>query len=104
MRIVEQTVSAGGAIFDLAEFLARPLFAHLAHDSGRGPGRPTSRALEVARGRGVRVRVPLVTPPSMTEAIATCRAPGLATTGPFCRNPVAGELFFARSPGPRRVG
>ena len=37
MKIVEQSVSAGGAIFDLNEFLARPLFAHLAHDSGHGP-------------------------------------------------------------------
>jgi hypothetical protein len=37
MKIVEQSVSAGRAIFDLNEFLARPLFAHLAHDSGRGP-------------------------------------------------------------------
>ena len=37
MRIVEQKVSAGGAIFDLSEFLSRPLFAHLAHDSGHGP-------------------------------------------------------------------
>ena len=30
MRIVEQKVSAGGEVFDLIEFLARPLFAHLA--------------------------------------------------------------------------
>jgi hypothetical protein len=38
MRIVEQKVSAGDhAIFDLDEFLARPLYAHLAHDSGAGP-------------------------------------------------------------------
>ena len=37
MRIVEQTVSAGGAIFDLGEFLSRPLFAHLAHASEHGP-------------------------------------------------------------------
>ena len=37
MKIVEQKSSAGGAVFDLNEFLARPLFAHLAHDSGQGP-------------------------------------------------------------------
>ena len=38
MRIVEQTVSAGDrAIFDLDEFLSRPLYAHLAHDSEHGP-------------------------------------------------------------------
>ena len=38
MRIVEQKVSHGaGPIFDLAEFLSRPLFAHLAHTSERGP-------------------------------------------------------------------
>ena len=36
MKIVEQK-SSGGAIFDLNEFLARPLFAHLEHDSGQGP-------------------------------------------------------------------
>jgi hypothetical protein len=38
MRIVERKVSAGDReIFDLDEFLARPLYAHLAHDSGDGP-------------------------------------------------------------------
>jgi len=37
MRIVEQKVSARGEIFELGEFLSRPLFAHLAHDSGQGP-------------------------------------------------------------------
>jgi hypothetical protein len=38
MRIVEQKVSAGDQdIFDLDEFLARPLYAHLAHDSEHGP-------------------------------------------------------------------
>jgi hypothetical protein len=37
MRVVEQKVSAGGAIFDLGEFLSRPLFAHLAHTSEHGP-------------------------------------------------------------------
>ena len=37
MKIVEQKSSAGGPVFDLNEFLARPLFAHLAHDSGEGP-------------------------------------------------------------------
>ena len=38
MRIVEHRVTAGDReIFDLAEFLSRPLYAHLAHDSGRGP-------------------------------------------------------------------
>ncbi len=38
MRIVEQKVSAGDrAIFDLDEFLARPLYAHLAHSSEHGP-------------------------------------------------------------------
>jgi hypothetical protein len=38
MRIVEQRVSAGDRpIFDLAEFLSRPLFAHLAHASEHGP-------------------------------------------------------------------
>ena len=38
MRIVEQKVSAGDRpIFDLHEFLTRPLFAHLAHASEHGP-------------------------------------------------------------------
>jgi hypothetical protein len=38
MKIVEQKVSAGdGAIFDLDEFLTRPLYAHLAHNSDQGP-------------------------------------------------------------------
>jgi Pyridoxamine 5'-phosphate oxidase len=38
MRIVERTVSAGDReIFDLDEFLSRPLFAHLAHSSEHGP-------------------------------------------------------------------
>src|SRR4051794_24372116 len=38
MRVAEQKVSAGDRpIFDLAEFLSRPLFAHLAHASGHGP-------------------------------------------------------------------
>lgn len=38
MRIVEQTVSAGdGPIFELDEFLSRPLYAHLAHNSEHGP-------------------------------------------------------------------
>jgi hypothetical protein len=38
MKIVEQTVSAGDrAIFDLNEFLSRPLYAHLAHNSEYGP-------------------------------------------------------------------
>jgi hypothetical protein len=38
MQIVEQKVSAGDrAIFDLDEFMARPLYAHLAHNSEHGP-------------------------------------------------------------------
>jgi hypothetical protein len=38
MEIVERKVSAGGRdIFDLDEFLARPLYAHLAHSSDQGP-------------------------------------------------------------------
>jgi hypothetical protein len=38
IRIVERKVSAGGReIFELDEFLSRPLYAHLAHDSGHGP-------------------------------------------------------------------
>lgn len=38
MEVVEKSVSAGtGAVFDLDEFLARPLYAHLAHDSENGP-------------------------------------------------------------------
>lgn len=38
MRIVEQKVSAGDCpVFDLGEFLSRPLFAHLAHASEQGP-------------------------------------------------------------------
>src|SRR5262245_18513072 len=38
MRIVEATVSAGTQpIFDLDEFLSRPLYAHLAHLSEGGP-------------------------------------------------------------------
>ncbi len=38
MKIVEQKVSDGSrAIFDLDEFLSRPLYAHLAHQSDDGP-------------------------------------------------------------------
>jgi Pyridoxamine 5'-phosphate oxidase len=38
MHIVERKVSAGDReIFDLDEFLSRPLFAHLAHNSENGP-------------------------------------------------------------------
>jgi hypothetical protein len=38
MRIVERTVSAGeGPVFELDEFLSRPLYAHLAHASEDGP-------------------------------------------------------------------
>jgi hypothetical protein len=38
MRIVEQNVSAGDReLFDLDEFLSRPLYAHLAHNSEQGP-------------------------------------------------------------------
>jgi Pyridoxamine 5'-phosphate oxidase len=38
MEIVEKKVSAGGReIFDLEEFLSRPLYAHLAHHSEEGP-------------------------------------------------------------------
>ena len=38
MNIVDKTVSAGDrAIFDLEEFLSRPLYAHLAHNSELGP-------------------------------------------------------------------
>jgi len=38
MRIVEQKVSAGDRpLFELNEFLSRPLYAHLAHDSENGP-------------------------------------------------------------------
>lgn len=38
MRIVEKKVSAENcAIFDLDEFLSRPLYAHLAHYSDKGP-------------------------------------------------------------------
>jgi hypothetical protein len=38
MRIIEQKVSAGDhALFDLEEFLSRPLYAHLAHNSEHGP-------------------------------------------------------------------
>jgi hypothetical protein len=38
MKIVEKSVSAGdGAVFDLEEFLSRPLYAHLAHTSENGP-------------------------------------------------------------------
>lgn len=38
MKIVEQSVSVGGrAVFDLDEFLSRPLYAHLAHSSEHGP-------------------------------------------------------------------
>jgi hypothetical protein len=38
MKIVEQKVSAGNCdIFELAEFLSRPLYAHLAHNSDEGP-------------------------------------------------------------------
>src|SRR6516165_6863885 len=38
MNIVEKSVSAGDrAVFDLDEFLSRPLYAHLAHTSEQGP-------------------------------------------------------------------
>jgi hypothetical protein len=38
MKIVEANVSAGDReLFDLNEFLSRPLFAHLAHQSEHGP-------------------------------------------------------------------
>jgi hypothetical protein len=38
MKIVEKTVSAGDRdLFDLEEFLSRPLYAHLAHNSEHGP-------------------------------------------------------------------
>ena len=38
MKIVEQSVSAGDRpLFELEEFLARPLYAHLAHNSEQGP-------------------------------------------------------------------
>jgi hypothetical protein len=38
MRIVERKVSAGDwELFDLDEFLSRPLYAHLAHASEEGP-------------------------------------------------------------------
>jgi len=38
MRIVEQKASASDRqVFDLGEFLSRPLFAHLAHSSENGP-------------------------------------------------------------------
>ena len=38
MRIVEKKASSGDReIFELDEFLSRPLYAFLAHDSGNGP-------------------------------------------------------------------
>ena len=38
MEIVEKSVSVGDrALFDLTEFLSRPLYAHLAHNSENGP-------------------------------------------------------------------
>jgi hypothetical protein len=38
MRIVEKEVSAGDReLFELDEFLSRPLYAHLAHNSEHGP-------------------------------------------------------------------
>jgi hypothetical protein len=38
MQIVEKSVSAGDrAVFDLEEFMSRPLYAHLAHSSDQGP-------------------------------------------------------------------
>jgi hypothetical protein len=38
MKIIEKTVSVGDRdIFDLEEFLSRPLYAHLAHNSEHGP-------------------------------------------------------------------
>jgi hypothetical protein len=38
MRVVDANVSAGDrAIFELDEFLSRPLYAHLAHNSEQGP-------------------------------------------------------------------
>ena len=38
MKIIEKHVSAGDReIFDLDEFLSRPLYAHLAHASEQGP-------------------------------------------------------------------
>jgi hypothetical protein len=47
MQIVEQKVSAGNReIFDLHEFLARPLYAHLAHSSPDGPRESLARFSE----------------------------------------------------------
>jgi hypothetical protein len=38
MKVVEKTVSAGNReIFELDEFLSRPLYAHLAHSGEQGP-------------------------------------------------------------------
>src|SRR5262245_44920542 len=38
MKIVEKSVSSGDRpVFDLDEFLSRPLYAHLAHSSEHGP-------------------------------------------------------------------
>jgi hypothetical protein len=38
MEIVEKKVTSGrGDVFDLDEFLSRPLYAHLAHSSEQGP-------------------------------------------------------------------
>src|SRR6516164_8834494 len=38
MEIFERSVSAGGRpVLDLEEFLSRPLYAHLAHNSEQGP-------------------------------------------------------------------
>src|SRR5262249_13773906 len=38
MKIVEKSASAGDrAVFELDEFLSRPLYAHLAHSSEHGP-------------------------------------------------------------------
>ena len=38
MKIVERSASAGGRpVFDLDEFLSRPLYTHLAHSSEHGP-------------------------------------------------------------------
>jgi len=53
MKIVESSVSAGGRpVFDLDEFLSRPLYAHLAHSSEHGAHESPSGSTGTAKPSG----------------------------------------------------
>ena len=53
MNVVERSVSAGNrAVFDLEEFLTRPLYAYLAHNSEQGRSNRRSGSTGTARRSG----------------------------------------------------